>query len=78
MNKDKSNSLYVTKYLLLITMFYMNLLLTATVASIKIVHFGWFSLAVSTVILPLTYVLSDVLTEFYDYQTNLNPFKVEF
>jgi uncharacterized integral membrane protein (TIGR00697 family) len=45
----------------------MTILLAGTVTAFKIVNFGWFNLAASTVIFPLSYALSDIVTEVYGY-----------
>lgn len=55
------------KYLGLITAFYITFQLVSDVAAGKIVQLWMFSVSVSILFFPFTYIFSDILTEVYGY-----------
>lgn len=62
--KDKSYD-----YLILIAMIYMAIDLSSMVFTYKIIEFGPFVGAASSLIFPLTYSIMDITAEVYGYQT---------
>jgi queuosine precursor transporter len=56
------------KYLGAISVFFVSVLLISNVASTKIVDFGWFTFDGGTLLFPLSYIFSDILTEVYGYK----------
>jgi uncharacterized integral membrane protein (TIGR00697 family) len=55
------------KYLGLITCFYITMQLVSDVTAGKIVQLGMFSVSVTVLYFPVTYIFSDILTEVYGY-----------
>lgn len=56
-----------TKYLLLIVMIYFVAILTATAVAFKFVQIGPIVISGATILFPLTYLFSDIITEVYGY-----------
>jgi queuosine precursor transporter len=55
------------KYLGLITLLYITFQLVSDVTAGKIVELGWFTVSVTVLYFPVTYIIADVLTEVYGY-----------
>jgi len=64
----RKTSFNTTKYLMLLSMLLITFLLAGTVTASKISILGWLKLPSSTIIFPLTYALSDIITEVYGYK----------
>jgi len=56
------------KFLTLITVFFVTVLLISNIVSTKIVDLWWFVFDAGTLLFPLSYIFSDVLTEVYWYK----------
>ncbi len=56
-----------SKYLLIIIMAYFVAILSADVVAYKFVSIGGITLSGATIVFPLTYLFSDVITEVYGY-----------
>jgi hypothetical protein len=56
------------KFLTLITVFFVTVLLISNIVSTKIVDLWWFIFDAWTLLFPLSYIFSDVLTEVYWYK----------
>ncbi|MBT3405764.1 queuosine precursor transporter [Candidatus Woesearchaeota archaeon] len=60
------------KYLGLITLLYITFQLVSDVTAGKIVQLGWFTVSVTVLYFPVTYIIADVLTEVYGYSVARN------
>lgn len=58
---------YSSKCLLFIAMLFITLLLSGTAVAYKTVSLVWLTIPGSSIIFPLTYMLSDIITEVYGY-----------
>jgi uncharacterized integral membrane protein (TIGR00697 family) len=56
------------KYLVFLTMLYLTIKLTTIVLIYKIIVIGPFSASASTLIMPLWFVMGDIITEVYGYK----------
>ena len=67
MKKGREKSFSQYKYLGLITALYITFQLVSDVTAGKIVQLGIFTVSVSVLYFPFTYILADVVTEVYGY-----------
>ncbi len=56
------------RFLGIISVIFVSVLLISNIASTKIVDLKWFAFDAGTLLFPLTYIFSDILTEVYGYR----------
>lgn len=77
--KDAGNSLNITKtYYSTLTTAFTVLLLLSNLAETKICNFLGYSVGAGTIIFPLLYILSDVLTEVYGFTASRKAIWIAF
>jgi queuosine precursor transporter len=64
---DKGSSTRTYKYLGIITALYITFQLVSDITAGKIIHLYVFSVSVTVLYFPITYIFADVLTEVYGY-----------
>ncbi len=58
------------RYLTPISVFFVTVLLVSNIVSTKFVDLHWFTFDGGTILFPLSYIFSDILTEVYGYATS--------
>lgn len=58
-----------SRYLSIITAFFVTCLLVSNIIAVKLLQIGPFTIPAGTIIFPLSYLFGDVLTEVYGYAT---------